>query len=352
MTDTTSTLRDVTPFDCLRLSQGVSHRVLLSAVIFGLSLVATARFVAPSFSAKPEVEEKAADVSEAAPLAVQTAGPGSPYGTLAKRYSRLPPILTDLGFILDLAPDVAFSPSATSGPEVAELTPPAQAAEVAPPPQSDPEANESVPLPPLRPPLFRPRVNHVATARPATPTTATTSSETTPDNRNFFEKLFDLPAQPSGTALAYAEPEDRSVKAVPTYNTSIVPQANDRYTAVYDVAAHTVYLPNGERLEAHSGLGNLLDDPRYVNAKDRGPTPPHLYDLELRKQLFHGVQALRLNPVGSGNMYGRTGLLAHTFMLGPNGDSNGCVSFRDYSKFLQAFMSGEVRHLAVVAHMS
>ena len=82
----------------------------------------------------------------------------------------------------------------------------------------------------------------------------------------------------------------------------------------------------------------MLDDPRYVNEHDRGATPPHLYELEMKEGLFHGVQALRLNPVGGeGEIFGRTGLLAHTYMLGPNGDSNGCVSFRDYDAFLRAY---------------
>ena len=121
--------------------------------------------------------------------------------------------------------------------------------------------------------------------------------------------------------------------------------------AVYDIAAHTVYLPNGQKLEAHSGLGDKLDDPRYVNVRMRGPTPPNVYDLTLRGELFHGVRAIRLNPVDDGKMYGRDGMLAHTYMLGPNGQSNGCVSFRDYQKFLQAYMKGEVDRLVVVARL-
>jgi Protein of unknown function (DUF2778) len=68
--------------------------------------------------------------------------------------------------------------------------------------------------------------------------------------------------------------------------------------------------------------------------------------------LFHGVAALRLTPVGGeGAIYGRAGLLAHTYMLGPNGDSNGCVSFRDYNAFLNAYRNQGVRRLAVVAHL-
>jgi hypothetical protein len=122
-------------------------------------------------------------------------------------------------------------------------------------------------------------------------------------------------------------------------------------TAVYDISAHSVYLPDGTQLEAHSGLGDRLDDPRYVSEPDRGATPPHLYELTLREELFHGVQALRLSPIGEGDMFGRTGLLAHTYMLGPKGDSNGCVSFRDYDRFLRAFQDGQVKRLAVVARV-
>jgi hypothetical protein len=122
-------------------------------------------------------------------------------------------------------------------------------------------------------------------------------------------------------------------------------------TAVYDVSAHTVYLPNGVRLEAHSGIGRMLDDPRYASAKSRGPTPPNTYDLTLRRGLFHGVQALRLNPVKGSKMYGRDGILAHTYMLGPSGSSMGCVSFKRYDVFLRAFRSGAVKRLLVVAHL-
>jgi hypothetical protein len=171
------------------------------------------------------------------------------------------------------------------------------------------------------------------------------------DNRTFFEKLFGASPQPSEPVLAYAAPKD-GVLGNARSLTSSPPPRYDRWTAVYDVAAHTVYLPNGTRLEAHSGLHDRLDDPRHVNERMRGATPPNVYELAPREQLFHGVQALRLKPVGGGDVYGRTGLLAHTYMLGPNGDSNGCVSFRNYNAFLQAFQNGEVKRLVVVARLN
>ena len=123
-------------------------------------------------------------------------------------------------------------------------------------------------------------------------------------------------------------------------------------TAIYDITARTVYLPNGRRLEAHSGLGDHMDDPRYVDVKGTGPTPPNVYELKLRDTLFHGVRAIRLIPSDSSKMYGRDGILAHSYLLGPNGQSNGCVSFSDYETFLDAFLRGDVDRLVVVERLA
>jgi hypothetical protein len=121
--------------------------------------------------------------------------------------------------------------------------------------------------------------------------------------------------------------------------------------AVYDIAGQMVYLPNGERLEAHSGLGSKRDDPRYTRIKMQGPTPPNVYDLTMRERLFHGVRAIRLNPVDEARMYGRDGMLAHTYLLGPSGQSNGCISFKDYPRFLRAFLRGEIDRIVVVGRL-
>ena len=141
-------------------------------------------------------------------------------------------------------------------------------------------------------------------------------------------------------------PPARPLELAPPTN---APTSYDQLTAIYDISAHTVYLPNGMRLEAHSGLGDRIDDPRFVDERDHGATPPGVYQLTMRESIFHGVQALRLNPIGTGFTFYRVGLLAHPYMLGPNGDSNGCVSFKTYDVFLRAFQNGEVKRLAVVA---
>jgi len=172
------------------------------------------------------------------------------------------------------------------------------------------------------------------------------SKRATPSDRS-------APAEP---VLAYARPDagasDDDEDAMPTLKKGLSAPVARSGVAVYDISANVVYLPNGERLEAHSGLGKMRDNPRFVHAKNRGPTPPHTYNLTMRESLFHGVEAIRLNPVGgAGYVYNRVGLLAHTYMLGARGDSNGCVSFRDYKRFLAAFKRGQIRQLVVVTSM-
>jgi hypothetical protein len=133
----------------------------------------------------------------------------------------------------------------------------------------------------------------------------------------------------------------------------IMPLAeDDGHTAIYDITAHTVYLPSGKRLEVHSGLGDLMDNPKQIRVKMRGPTPTNLYKLTMRERVFHGVRALRLNPVNEARMHGRDGILAHTYMLGSKGASNGCVSFKDYPVFLDAFLKGEVTRMVVVERLA
>jgi hypothetical protein len=162
-----------------------------------------------------------------------------------------------------------------------------------------------------------------------------------------FASLFRTTSPPSPVKLAYATADDSSPGGVG----SLVTSRYDQWTAVYDISAHTVYMPDGTKLEAHSGLGDSLDDPAAVDQKDRGPTPPNVYNLQPRERPFHGVSALRLIPVDSDKTLGRTGLLAHSFMMGPNGDSNGCLSVKDYDAFLRAYTRHQIRRLVVVARL-
>jgi len=158
-----------------------------------------------------------------------------------------------------------------------------------------------------------------------------------------FQKLADL--VPMRFTLASLTPGDGLLGSKPDLGAL----GYDNFTAVYDISARTVYMPNGVKLEAHSGLGGLMDDPAHVNERNIGATPPNVYDLKPRERLFHGVAALRMTPVGESDTLGRSGLLVHSYMLGPNGDSNGCVSFRDYNAFLNAYRNQGIKRLAVVA---
>jgi hypothetical protein len=122
--------------------------------------------------------------------------------------------------------------------------------------------------------------------------------------------------------------------------------------AIYDIERGRVYLPDGETLEAHSGIGRMRDNPAFVSWRNSGPTPPHIYDLTLRERPFLGVQAIRLTPVGGdAAVFGRVGFLAHTYMLRRRGDSNGCVVFKEYHRFLAAFKKGQIKRLVVVRRL-
>jgi hypothetical protein len=278
-----------------------------------------------------------------------------------------------LAALIDPAPTLGYAPArlGEGAPLAAGMRLAARPVVLAPAQTKEPVMPAALPLPAPSPetrltqemllPVPRPSDLRIAPA-PVTPRLAAKPALRRPraaaaapaeDNRNFFQKLFGVqPSQP-GTVLAYAAPQDdvvdrgRGWRLSPSTPPPVIASAG---TAVYDISAKTVYMPNGERLEAHSGLGPKMDDPRYVHVRMHGATPPHVYTLTEREALFHGVRALRMHPVGgSGAIFGRAGLLTHSYLLGPGGDSNGCVSFKDYDRFLQAFLRGEVKRLVVVA---
>ncbi len=300
-----------------------------------------------------------------------------------------PPVVASLTPEPHAASGVSVPPPAESTP-VPPAAPPATAnllpdAVPLPPVRDVPLIDDTAPLPPARPPEFaEPAPNFAAPERRV----AQPVPEPAPapaNQPNIIQRLLGL-GEPSGSAVASrpAAPPVAPALARPTAapapaaspETTVATRPSgdgrsglaglfsafsshpsldrlgyDRQTAIYDISARAVYLPDGTRLEAHSGLGAALDDLRYVSERAVGPTPPHLYQLTMRESLFHGVQALRLTPVGDGGVYGRAGLLAHPYMLGPNGDSNGCVSVKDYEAFLRAYEAGQITKLAVVSRL-
>jgi hypothetical protein len=203
-----------------------------------------------------------------------------------------------------------------------------------------PSISSKIPLPRSRPQVE----TKVADAQNVT---TTASAYARPDDRTLLQKLSDL-LPSGGVTMASLGPDTGVYHDGP----NLAALGYDKLTAVYDISAHAVYMPNGTRFEAHSGMGNLMDDPEHVKERMVGATPPTVYDLKPREKLFHGVPALRMIPQDSNATLGRTGLLAHPYMLGPRGDSNGCVSFKNYDAFLKSYKDGEVTRLVVVPSLN
>ncbi len=196
----------------------------------------------------------------------------------------------------------------------------------------DIEVAASLPLPPPRPDaiarqdLARPGVVRTMPVEPQLASLPPQPNpQTKPGEPGIFDRLFGDP--------------DRAAKAVLAANPN---------TVLYDITKRAVYMPDGEKLEAHSGYGQYMDDVESMHRKDVGVTPPNVYTVSFREKPFHGVRALRMKPVGGGNMYGRDGFLTHSFLLGTNGQSNGCISVRDYDKFLQAYEDGKFDQIIVL----
>jgi hypothetical protein len=200
---------------------------------------------------------------------------------------------------------------------------------------ASPSSTTSVPLPRARP--SDARLEAASRAAPG---------DAQGDQRTLLQKLSDF--LPGRVTLASLTLGDGLFRSGP----DLASLGYDSFTAVYDISAQAVYLPNGAKLEAHSGLGSRMDKVDSVSERMVGATPPGTYELKPREKLFHGVQALRMTPVDSESTLGRTGLLVHSYMLGPNGDSNGCVSIRNYERFLKAYSDGEITRLVVVPNLT
>src|ERR1700759_1111506 len=328
MSYTAGALDSVSHFGIRRVSTGKCSRMIFGSGVVGVGALVTASVIVSSLAITTAwmgltFHHNKSNARTTAPaLAPEAMALANPYGALASamfgsaRAIDVPETAPRLAGATPAEPDAMFDPRAasaaaetfaliggtplTSPDDVAALlsppllSPPAMQAQKN--PLSNTVARDTAPAAEmtrqaeLTPPVLPPRRGNdrpdVDAPGPAAPQTATAPAAPPQSGgiMGFFAKLFAGPKSD---------------------NSAVVPDAR---TAVYDIEAHTVYLPNGDRLEAHSGMGQWLDDPRFVNVKDRGPTPPHIYDLKLRESLFHGVQAIRLTPVGDGEMYGRDGI--------------------------------------------
>ncbi|WP_019903706.1 DUF2778 domain-containing protein [Methylobacterium sp. 77] len=245
----------------------------------------------------------------------------------------------------------AFEPPAAPPARIVAGLAPGDAVPAPRPIQQTARLIQPMPAPVPRPIELRPlsRDPRLAMRRPSSRSVVAARQDVEAE-RSFFETVFGQRNPDRTPALAYASADTDAIDLSQRRVLDRVPATAGGGTAIYDISTSTVTLPSGEQLEAHSGLGQHMDNPRFVHVRMRGATPPGTYDLTEREALFHGVRALRLSPVGgSAAIHGRDGILAHTYMLGPSGASNGCVVFRDYNRFLQAYLRGDVRRLVVVA---
>lgn len=196
-----------------------------------------------------------------------------------KNYAALLDVTHSLG-----APPVMFKPTVVAAPDTPKPAPSraeiASAPDVALPP-TPPARVASVPLPSARPsdfkfPQSRVKPGHSEMVERAKNAALAAMASKTP---SLFDKLFGRTAP--GPVLAYAG-SDGGVMSDGTSTTPAGSSEDDKLTAIYDITARTVYMPNGTKLEAHSGLGAKMDDPRYVHVRMHGATPPHIYTLAAR----------------------------------------------------------------------
>ena len=308
-------------------------------------------------------------VSRNAPTTLHMSAPSAPLISALGEWHR-----TMVRSAVRSGPANGFGTAPDTEPQEIDLSPIAPAVPLVAP---KPAAPAVVPVPHVRVPVPRPRPKiHVSELTPppvATPPQVTTPPPViAPPPPVITAEAEPVPLPPSRPRIAKFAPDETTTGSIPLVAVTPAPEpkvklaslpppsepdspasAIDRRTAVYDIESATVYMPNGRKLEAHSGLGHMMDDPspQYIRTRMRGPTPPNVYVLTEREQLFHGVRAIRLTPVDEKKMYGRDGMLAHTYILGPNGQSNGCVSFKNYDAFLRAFLDGEVKRMVVVPRL-
>ncbi len=357
MTYVTATYSDVAPFQIPKFPVRRSRSIAAKGLLAGTAIVAAGSVLAASLGLSALwISAISLNVPTrlhaGAPIAPLASALGEWHRTLVRSGAR-----SGSGNGFGNAPDT---------PEFAALAPEQAPAPVLAPPPVAPRAPALAPKPFVRVPLPRPRIAPRVAALPAQPPVAMLPAPPAGPPAPAVAENIPLPlarpfiAQPEAEkppVIARAapapapEPKVAALPPAPAPKDEQAASAIGKRTAVYDIEAHTVYLPNGRRLEAHSGLGHMMDDPGYIRAKMRGPTPPNVYALTLREQLFHGVRAIRLTPVDERKMHGRDGMLAHTYMLGPNGQSNGCVSFKNYNAFLEAYLDGQVDRMVVVPRL-
>jgi hypothetical protein len=315
---------------------GRANTILLTLAAVGLSLTVAAWITGRDLSALASASPGSADRPSFDDRFVSA--PKASTSALLQPLKRL--VLAKADLELSTTADALASrwPRDDLRPAIAEA--PLQVPAVIVTPQAS--SSPGIPLPRSRPaaadqPAQTSQALALAAAGPTTSVPATTDTVPARPERSVLQKFSDM----MKTRVALAS---LGLGKAP----DLAALGYDNETAVYDITAHAVYLPNGTVYEAHSGMGAMRDDPEHVSVHNTGATPPAMYSLKPRETAFHGVAALRMTPAEGSDIGGRSGLLIHSFMLGPNGDSNGCISIREFDRFRKAFDDGQFTRIAVV----
>ena len=180
-----------------------------------------------------------------------------------------------------------------------------------------------------------------ATYRVTPPFAANSGVETAETEKtSFFEKLF---GKPKPVALAYAAPDDAGL-------VGNIAGRYDQWTAVYDISAHKVYLPDGSVLPFRPRQRARRSGVTPTNVQ--GSTPVNVYDLKPRETLLHGVEAIRLDPSGRVPRARPQRLFGPHLHAWPQWDSFGCVlAPATTTPSSRRFKEQKIKHLAVVASL-
>ena len=322
-------------------ASGRTNTILFSLGAVSLSLVAAAFMTSPGLFALTSSVSESSDRPTFEDRFISA--PKTASSALLQPLKRLVLAKADLDLsttreaLASRWPDNNMRPENNLRPAIADVAPVAPASVGSIPPVTS--VAVAVPLPRSRPAAANQTIQTSFALASASAPTQTVVDETLPHpaERSALQKFSDMMKSKMAVAsLGMGKGPDLAALGY------------DSQTAVYDISGHAVYLPNGTVMEAHSGMGAFRDDVNHVLTPMTGATPPAMYSLKPREAMFHGVAALRMTPAEGSDIGGRSGLLVHSFMLGPGGDSNGCISVKDFDRFRKAYDEGQFNHIAVV----
>ncbi len=176
--------------------------------------------------------------------------------------SPTPLISTRVGLRLgsSLTFDDRFAAASPQGEAPKPVPPDRQVAAIA-PPQADRQVAQLVRLPSPRPAEAGAAKNSAASARDMAQGAKAAVLAAVEEKPTIFETLFGK-LKSAGPSLAFASADASVTGSLGSGNPGQSPNSAlggsvpyDRTTAIYDISKHTVYMPDGTKLEAHSGLG-------------------------------------------------------------------------------------------------